>query len=162
MEGTSGMEQKQQSVLQLEDYLAIARRRLCWIVLPTIVVTVLAIVTSFILPARYTSTALILIEGQKVPGDYVKSVVNQDLSNRLVNIREQIFSRTRLQPVIERFGLYSKENLTIDEKLDKLRTDIVVAPLKSEVTRNTGAPGFTIEVNANRPQLAQQLCSEIA
>lgn len=156
------MEQKRQRDLQLEDYLAIARRRARWIIWPTIVVTALVIVTSFILPARYTSAALILIERQKVPADYVKSVVNDDLNNRLVNMKEQIFSRTRLQPLIERFGLYANEKLTIDEKLDKLRMDVVITPLKSEVSRTTGASGFTIEANANRPQLAQQVCGEIA
>lgn len=148
--------------LQLEDYLAIGRRRVRWIVVPTIVVPLLAIIACFILPARYTSVALILIEGQKVPGDYVKSVVNEDLNNRLMNIKEQIFSRTRLQPVIERFRLYSNKNLSLDEKLAALRQDVVVTPLKSEAVRNSGAPGFTIVVTAPRPQLAQELCGEIA
>ena len=156
------MQQQRQRDLQLEDYLAIARRRAGWIVLPTIVVLALAMVTSFILPARYTSAALILIEGQKVSGDYVKSVVNEDLNNRLVNMEEQIFSRTRLQPLIERFGLYANDRLTIDDKLDQLRKDVVITPLKSEGARTTSAPGFTIEVNATRPQLAQQVCGEIA
>jgi len=145
------------------DYLAIIKRRALWIIVPTVLVTTLGIGASFVVPARYTSRALVLIEQQKVPGDFVRSVVTQDLNVRLTDMAEKIFSRTRLQPLIERYGLYSDKNITIDEKIEKLREDLSVTPAHSDLAaRDKGLPGFVISANASQPRVAQQLCGEIA
>ena len=53
------------------------------------------------------SQTLVLIEQQKVPEDYVKPVVTEDLGARLASMREQILSRSRIQPIIEKFNLYA-------------------------------------------------------
>src|SRR5215469_16087963 len=125
------------------DYLAIIKRRALWIIVPTVLVTTLGIGASFVVRARYTSRALVLIEQQKVPGDFVRSVVTQDLNVRLTDMAEKIFSRTRLQPLIERYGLYSDKNITIDEKIEKLREDLSVTPAHSDLAaRDKGLPGF--------------------
>jgi len=43
------------------------------------------------------SQTLVLIEQQKVPEDYVKPVVNEDLNGRLASMKEQILSRSRIE-----------------------------------------------------------------
>ncbi len=157
------MQQQRQRELGINDYVAIARRRLVIIIVPAVLVTILAVAVSFVLQARYQSVTLILIEQPKVPTDYVRSVVNEDLNGRLARMTEQIFSRTRLEPIIERFGIYGNDKLTIDEKLEQLRKAVVVTPIKSsDEGSRSGSPGFTVAVTLNQARLAQQVCGEIA
>ena len=51
---------------------------------------------SWVLPARYKSGTLILVEQPTMPKDYVTPNVTDDLQERLQSITQQILSRTRL------------------------------------------------------------------
>jgi polysaccharide chain length determinant protein (PEP-CTERM system associated) len=75
-------------------------------------------------------------------------------------MREQILSRTRLQPIIERFGLYAKEP-TIEARLDAMRKAIGVTPIHSQMTNTNGLPGFFISFSTDNARTAQQVCGEI-
>src|SRR5713226_3413508 len=94
--------------LATEDYLALLRRRWLLILVPAILGPAIAFGISLTLSSRYTSQTLILIERQRVPDSFVKPVITQDLNAQISNIEEQILSRTRLQPIIERLGLFKK------------------------------------------------------
>jgi polysaccharide chain length determinant protein (PEP-CTERM system associated) len=147
--------------LSFEDYAVMLRRRLWVIVIPTLIVPILAYVVSLKLPNRYTSRTLVLVENQKVPENYVKPVVSQDLYYRLQTMQEQILSRTRLQPIIERFRLYSG-NLAMEEKLAMMRKATLVKPIPSKNNDRPGEmPGFSISFTYDQPRMAQQVCGEI-
>jgi polysaccharide chain length determinant protein (PEP-CTERM system associated) len=144
--------------LNFSDILAMVRRRIWWIVVPTIVFPIAAYLISGTLPHRYTSQTLVLVEQQKVPDAYVKSVVTEQLNTRLATMQEQILSRTRLQPILERFGLFKNEigKVPTEDLIDRLRKNIKVAPVQANV-----GLGFIISFTAENPRLAQQVCSEI-
>jgi len=113
---------------------------------------------------QYTSRTLVLVEEQAVPDTYVKSVVTGDIGQRLGTMQEQILSRTRLQPIIEEFGLFGndKGRVAMEDLVDRLRQDISIAPIQSLVSTKEGElPGFAIGFTANDPRLAQQVCAEI-
>src|ERR1035437_9815234 len=95
-----------QVFLGLEDYWAIALRRRWWILLPAFLVWAGVWGVSWLLPSTYQSEALILVEQQKVPDQYVVPNVTADLQGRLQSMSQQILSRTRLQATIDRFHLY--------------------------------------------------------
>ncbi len=140
-------------------------RRYWWILPISIVLcTALGWVGSQALPKRYTSQTMVLVEQPSVPEKYVEPVGTQDLNHRLATMQEQILSRTRLQPIIEKFGLYPNErgHMHIDDLVEKLRSDVSVKPV--EAMQGTGPhqlPGFYISATFNDPQLAQQICTEI-
>lgn len=144
--------------LNFEDILAMLRRRMWWIIVPTLVLPVAAYFYSATLPYKYTSQTLVLVEQQKVPEGFVKSVVTEQLNVRLATMQEQILSRTRLQPIIERFGLYKQDSgkVPMEDLVDRLRSSITVTPISG----NAGL-GFTIGFTAENPRLAQQVCAEI-
>ncbi len=100
-------------------------------------------------------------EQQKVPESYVKAVVTEDLSGRLASMKEQILSRSRLQPIIERFNLFSNGKLSMDDRIDLTRKNIGITPIQSEIARTNGLPGFFISFKANDPRTAQLVCGEI-
>jgi polysaccharide chain length determinant protein (PEP-CTERM system associated) len=110
---------------------------------------------------EYLSQTLVLVEQQKVPESYVKAVVTEDLSGRLASMKEQITSRSRLQPIIERFNLFANSGLSMDDRIDRTRKNIGIAPIQSEIARTNGLPGFFISFKASDPRTAQLVCGEI-
>jgi polysaccharide chain length determinant protein (PEP-CTERM system associated) len=150
--------------LTMEDYVAMLRRRLWVIIIPAILGPVLAYGVSLGLPEQYTSQTLVLVEGQKVPESVVRSFVSDNLQQRLGTMQEQIFSRTRLQPIIEKFQLYKDEwnKVPMEDLVGRLRAGIRVRPVNSVVrTREGELPGFYVYYTANEPKLAQMICREI-
>lgn len=147
--------------LNIEDYLTILKRRAWIIAIPAIILPFVAYGVSHLVPPRYVSQTLVLVEQQKVPDNYVKPVVTEDLSIRLASMKEQILSRSRLQPIIERFNLYGNEAMSMDDRIDAVRKNIEVRPIESTISRTGGLPGFTISYQASDPRTAQLVCGEI-
>lgn len=145
--------------LTADDYLKIFKRRKALILIPIVVMPIIAILIAIAIPPQYISSTLVLIEQQKVPDDYVKPVITSDLDARLASMREQILSRSRLQPIIDRFNLYPK--LGAEEKLDQARKNITIKPIRSDIAHSGGLPGFFITFKASDPHIAQQVCGEI-
>src|SRR5215467_10136161 len=94
---------------KLEDYLAVVQRRRWLLLIPALAGAFLGYISSLYLPKQYTSHTVILVEQPTVPDNYVKPVVSEDLNQRLASMREQILSRTRLQQLVEHFGLFQAE-----------------------------------------------------
>src|ERR1700752_2320796 len=124
-----------------EEYWAIARRRRWHILLPLFVAWAIAWVGSWMVPSTYRSEALILVEQQNVPEQYVVPNVTVSLQDRLQSMTQQILSRTRLQATINHFGLYSKRRtpsalLNSGDAVEQMRKDI-----KIELVESPGHPG---------------------
>jgi polysaccharide chain length determinant protein (PEP-CTERM system associated) len=150
--------------LTAEDGIAILRRR--WPVL-----LVLAIVgagagweAARVLPKRFTSQTVVLVEQPTVPGDYVKPVVIENVNQHLASMQEEILSRSRLEPIIKEFGLYSEDidRAPMDTLVARLRRTITVTPIQPMAqTGSAGLPGFTVSVTFDNPRMAQQISSTI-
>ncbi|MGI4757112.1 MAG: GumC family protein [Janthinobacterium lividum] len=145
--------------LKASDYTGILKRRALYLILPAILCSVAALGISFFIAPRYISQTLVLIEQQKISEDYVKPVIAADLDARLASMKEQILSRSRIQPIIERFNLYPGEKM--DSRVEDTRKNIDIKPIRSEISRANGLPGFFILFTAGDPRTAQQVCSEI-
>ena len=146
--------------LTIQDYTGILKRRF-WLILASATAMLgLGIAISYILPPEYVSQTLVLIEQQKVPEDYVKPVVNEDLNGRLASMKEQILSRSRLQPIIERYNLYPGGKYTLDDRIELTQKAIGVKPIPAGQA-SRGIPGFFITFKARDARTAQQVCTEI-
>jgi polysaccharide chain length determinant protein (PEP-CTERM system associated) len=147
--------------LSPEDYFSMLRKRLWIVILPAVLFAIVGVGLTFFVQPEYISQTLVLIEQQKVPDNYVKPVVSEDLNARLASMKEQILSRSRLQPIIERFNLYGTAGLGMDGRIDKVRKDITIKPIESQLARTGGLPGFFISFKAGDAHTAQQVCGEI-
>ncbi len=142
-----------------EDYLAILKRRWWIVLLPLLILPIVSYCFSYTIPPEYLSQTLVLVEGQKVPEGYVKPVLSDDLDSQLASMKEQILSRSRLQPILDNYNLFSNMHVDMDTRIDMMRKDIEIKPIHSEVGR--GLPGFFISFKASDPHVAQAVCSEI-
>ena len=152
-----------QHELTIEDYKTIVRRRLWLLIIPAVVFSMSAYVISLFLPARYKSETVVLVEAPAVSSELVRPI-GGDTNQRLATMREEILSRTRLQQIIEKFNLYREDRgkHTMEELVGGLRTSIDVSAVRPmDRTNASGLPGFTIDVIAGQPHLAQQICTEI-
>jgi polysaccharide chain length determinant protein (PEP-CTERM system associated) len=147
--------------LTLQDYGTILKRRWWILAIPAIIFPIVGYGITFFVQPEYLSQTLVLVEQQKVPESYVKAVVTEDLSGRLASMKEQILSRSRLQPIIERFNLFANSGLSMDDRIDRTRKNIGIAPIQSEIARTNGLPGFFISFKASDPRTAQLVCGEI-
>ena len=145
--------------LTREDYVAILKRRYLLIVISVIVCLPLGIGISRIIPPQYQSQTLILVEQPKVPEDYVKPVIAQDLNSQMASMKEQILSRSRLEPIIKRFNLYPSATLKMDGRVALTQKAIGITPIPAG--QSNGMPGFFITFTANDAHLAQQVCMQI-
>src|SRR5277367_3965712 len=145
--------------LTVQDYTTILKRRWWIIAIPAIIFPIVGFGFTYLVQPQYVSQTLVLVEQQKVPESYVKAVVTEDLSGRLATMKEQILSRSRLQPIIERFNLFSSGKMSMDDRIDLTRKNIGITPIQSEIAR--GLPGFYISFKANDARTAQLVCGEI-
>jgi len=148
--------------LSVDDYFGILKRRGWMIAVPAILLTLIGFGLTFVVTPQYVSQTLILVEQQKVPDEYVKPVIEEDLTARLASMKEQILSRSRLEPIIERFNLYGTKKTSMDDRIDQTRKNIDIKPIHSEMARTGGLPGFFISFRDSDPHTAQLVCGEIA
>jgi len=146
--------------LTMEDYADILKRR-SWLILTFAILFLgIGVGASLIIPSQYESQTLILIEQQKVPEDYVKPVVEQDLNRRLASMKEQILSRSRIEPIIKRFNLFAGGNASMDDRVTMTQNAIGIKPIPSAPSSG-GMPGFYISFKARDARTAQEVCGEI-
>ena len=148
-----------------EDYTAILRRRWLLILVLGVVGGFLAYGASRYVPNRYTSQASVLIEEPTVPTDFVKPDVTTDVGERLIGIRQQVFSRTSLEPMIDRLGLFPLERnqAPIEALVGRLRSAVALAPIKPIGDPDSARlPGFSISATWDDPKTAQSICSTIS
>lgn len=148
--------------LTLDDYFGMLKRRGWIVAVPAILLALVGFAATFVVTPQYISQTLILVEQQKVPDEYVKPVLEEDLTARLASMKEQILSRSRLEPIIERFNLYGTKKASMDDRIDQTRKNIDIKPIHSEMARTGGLPGFFISFKDSDPHTAQQVCGEIA
>jgi polysaccharide chain length determinant protein (PEP-CTERM system associated) len=163
--------------LGINDYLAVLRRRRKVILIPILLAPLAGFLVSYAFSPKYTSQALVLVEVQSVPEGYVKPVVTEDLTQRIATMQQQVLSRNRLQPMVERLGLV-KNGKSLDDVVGTIQANIDVEPVQpgvssssssgSSSTKKKPGPnsssnivGFDVNFTADNPRDAQLICNEL-
>jgi polysaccharide chain length determinant protein (PEP-CTERM system associated) len=109
--------------LTLTELAKSLRRRLPWFVVPALLGLVAGYVIWRVTPPVYQAHTDVMVEGQKVPTDYVKPTVTSDLDERLKTIEQQITSRDNMERIIQEMDLYPelRRELSIDRVIDRMR-----------------------------------------
>ena len=155
----------QKQMRGLDEYRAMVVRRRWWILGPLFLGWLIVFASAWIIPPKYTSESVILVEQQKVPQQFVLSNVQVDLAERLQSITQQVLSRTRLLNIINCLHLYQGLFFSSpDDQVLQIRKDI-----KIDLVQTPAAPGkpaeltaFKISYVADKPQIAQQVNTQLA
>jgi uncharacterized protein involved in exopolysaccharide biosynthesis len=154
------LEEKSSEGLDLKHYLGVVRRRHMQFLIPLFVGWALVWGASWVLPPRYLSSTLILVEQPTMPKDYVTPNVNDDLQERMQSITQQILSRTRLLRIIDQFNLYAPAHSqpSPDQKVEFMRKDIAIDLVRDARNQITA---FNVSYSSRNPRIAQQVTSEL-
>lgn len=87
-----------------------------------------ALVAALWMPARYESKTTIQVVPARVGSDFVRPVVSTPFEQRLGAIRTVVFSRTRLERIVQEFNLYPDERRhgIMQEVIEQFRDDIAL------------------------------------
>jgi succinoglycan biosynthesis transport protein ExoP len=155
------LEEKNSEGPDFQHYLGVVRRRHIHFLIPLFLGWAVVWAASWVLPPRYQSSTLILVEQPTMPKDYVTPNVTDDLQSRLQSITQQILSRTRLLHIIGQFNLYAgpHSHESADEKVDRMRKDIDIDLVRD--TRSNQITAFNVSYSSGDPHMAQQITSEL-
>jgi len=155
-------EEQNSGGFDLQRYLNIAQRRHLQFLIPAFLGWLLVWAVSWVLPVKYKSGTMILVEEPTMPKNYITPNVSDDLQQRLQSIKQQVLSRTRLLLIIDKYQLYSRgrRHLTPDEKVAMMGQDIDIE-LVQDASREQ-INGFQISYSAQQPQIAQQVANDLA
>jgi len=150
--------------IQIDYYLELAVKRRWLLIIPFCIAMLCGIYLAFALPRTYQASTLILVRPQRVPTDYVRSIVSTDIDQRISTIKQQILSRTNLERIIGEFKLFSNPDdadMFMENKIASIRERIEV-----EVTGNTrrggGADAFSVSYRGSDPQTVMNVANTLA
>jgi uncharacterized protein involved in exopolysaccharide biosynthesis len=165
--------------LHLDDYVAIVQRHWGLLLLTALLGPILGFLVSFGLPSRYTSRSVLLVEGQIVPAGYVKPLITDYVSDRMITLEQQVLSRDRLRPLVEKLGL-AQRGKSVDSTIDEIRNHVSITPTNPSAPltgtgktadyytvrrKSTGesddVPAFLVTFTADNARDAQQVCAEV-
>src|SRR5271169_5253540 len=154
------LEEQSSEGLDLEHYLGVVRRRHLQFLIPLFLGWAVVWGASWVLPPRYLSSTLILVEQPTMPKDYVTPNVNDDLQDRMQSITQQILSRTRLLRIIDQLNLYAapRSQPSPDQKVDRMRKDIDIELVRDARNQITA---FNVSYSSRDPFVAQKVTSEL-
>jgi len=115
----------------------------------------------FSLPRVYTSDALILVESQKIPENFVVATVQTGLEARLDQLKQQVLSRDRLWSLIQELNLYPqlRKTRTRAEVLEAMRHDIAIGLERGWSANRPGA--FRVSYRAFSPKVAAEVANRV-
>ena len=152
-----------------EDYWAMLRRQR-WVILGSAFICwVLVWAVGWLLPSSYVSDAVVLVQQQQVSPNLVQPSIDVSLEAQLESIRQQVLSRTRLQPIIDSHHLYPKHHglMALLDPSDPagqmaskdIQIKLVEAP--SHANNQETLTAFDISYSAPTPELAQAVNEEL-
>ena len=144
-----------------EEIIEIILRRRWYIIIPFCLSMMIGIYYALTLPKVYSARTLILLQPQRVPANYVRSIVPVDLDSRINTLSQQILSRTNLEKIINEFKLYSgpnSDNMFMEDKIGSMRKRIIIDVTRSR--RNTNA--FSISFKGKDPEKIMRVTNALA
>jgi succinoglycan biosynthesis transport protein ExoP len=160
----------EQPPFQNVDYAAIIKRRVHWLIWPSLLVFFGTCVIAILLPNIYKSEANILIESQQVRSDLVPSTVTTLADQRIEAIKQEVLSRSKLFDLVKKYDLYpeDRDTITADALMKKMTKSIAVKPLSAAITTGRSdrpsqmTIAFTVSFEGEEPAKVQAVVNDLA
>jgi len=150
-----------QPSIKPDEIIGILLRYRWVVVIPLCITLTVGLYLALTIPRVYSATTTILVQAQKVPGSYVKSIVTTGIDDRINTISQQILSQSNLEKIIEQFGLFQekeKHKWFLEDKIKNLRKRIHV-----NLTRaRKGTDAFSITYKGTRPERVMNITNTLA
>ncbi len=150
-------------VPDIEDYIDIARRHKGWIFGPLFAALVVSVVTAFLWPDTYVSSATVKVIPQVVPEVYVQSNVNALMADRISAIAQTVLSRPVLTTIITTYELYprDRQRLPTEDIIENMRRDIKIGNVMNLSNNKDHVPAFQISFAYTDRYKAQKVVNDL-
>jgi uncharacterized protein involved in exopolysaccharide biosynthesis len=150
------------------------RRRMKMILTLVLSGTLGGFLVSYVFPAKYTSQSTVLVEGQKIPDNYVAPIITSDFTQRIQAISQLVLSPGRLRPVIQSLNLVKPDEE--GKLIEDIQQNVLVEPVitamtaavqagtsdaKKETSASEPVPGFNVIYTDNDAARAQKICNAV-
>jgi polysaccharide chain length determinant protein (PEP-CTERM system associated) len=144
------------------EYIKILKRRRWLLILPALSIFTAGVWFISGLPNYYESTTFLTLKPPTISEKVAPSLTDEDLSQRLQSISQTVLSRSSLEPMIAKFGLFENERasgMPIERMIEKMRSNIKVEPEKTDDEKTAG---FRLTYRDNTPEAARAVTAELA
>ncbi len=145
------------------EFLQMLKRRKWLILLPILTMTAAIGYVVNKLPSVYESKTILAISAPTISQKVVESLTEDDLSQRLQNIRTEVLSRNSLEPMVVKYDLFKLERNAgepMEVIIAKMYKNIEVEVDKNDEDRKVAS--FTIKYRDRSPEAARNVTAELA
>ncbi len=146
----------------LGEYAKMLKRRKWLIILPILTLTVAVGYVVYKLPSMYESTSLLTLKPPTISPMVVQSLSEEDLSQRLQTISQEVLSRSSLEPMVLKYKLYEAERnagTPMEFIIEQMGRNIKV---ELEQTDGQKVAAFRVLYRDRSPEAARNVTAELA
>jgi polysaccharide biosynthesis transport protein len=138
-------------------------RRKWVILLPAVAISFAIAIVVWRLPDVYQSTTLLMVRPSTLTEGIAPQLSDDELTIRINQIGQQVFSRTTLEPLIVSYGLYAPERRRgepMEQLVERMKTKdirIEVSKSRDEITN-----GFQLSFRGPTPAVSRDVTSTLA
>lgn len=152
----------------IDDYLDIVRRRKMLAIFTVPVLLFVTIAVTLSLPPIFRSEALVLIQGQEIPEELVKSTVNSFAEKQIETTRQRIMTSAKIMELIEKHHLYGelRGKSSNSQLAESFRSSMEVQMIEADVPGQWGQTNraniaFIVSFMDRDPEVAQRVANEL-
>ncbi len=150
------------------DYIDILRRRKMIMVFTVPILLFIAVAVTFTLPPIFQASGVILIQGQEIPEDLVKSTVKGQAEQQIEVTRQRIMTSAKIMELVEKHNMYPQlrgktspyqiaENFRVSMSVEMIEADV-----PGEYGRTSKANiAFIVSFMDRDPVVAQRVTNEL-
>lgn len=144
------------------EFLGMFTRQKWLILLPTIAVGLAVGYVVNKLPDMYQSKTTLTLKPPQISEKVVQSLTEDDLSQRLQTMNQEILSRSTLEPMVSKYKLFEREKaqgMPMELVIERMYKNITVEPEKADDGKVTG---FRLTYRDRTPESARNVAAELA
>lgn len=144
------------------EYIKMLTRRKWLIALPALAMMIAVGYVVYKLPSLYESTSLLTLKPPTISPTLVQSLTEEDLSQRLQTISQEVLSRSELEPMVLKYRLFEDERnagMPMELVIDQMRRNIRV---ELEQTDREKVAAFRVAYRDRSPEAARNVTAELA
>jgi uncharacterized protein involved in exopolysaccharide biosynthesis len=150
--------------LNLKDIQGVIRRRYKMALLMFIAIFMVSIVIAMVLPPKYKSSAMILIEEQQIPTEYVKSTITSYAEERLQMITRQIMKYSQLSNIIEQMDLYPEmvDMNDMASAVEELKQSVQLETVSFREGKKAATVAFSLSYEGDDPKTVKKVTQALS
>ncbi|MGS7249715.1 lipopolysaccharide biosynthesis protein [Pseudomonas sp. SK] len=148
--------------LSLRDYIAIIKDRALLLAVSIVVILAATVAVAVMVPPIYQSAGTILVESQQISPELVSTNNTSFADERIEVIRQRVMTRENLLRIIDKYNLFADERFSESDRIDQMRSAIVVQPLTTYVRgRGEATVAFNVSFEHRQAQVAKQVADDL-